>query len=79
MHQAEQAERARRQAEADLVNIYCLVFVINLPIYQIELREAVNDLSNQVNSLNGYKRKLEGELQALHVNLFLDVHLLPFN
>ncbi|KAL3101299.1 hypothetical protein niasHT_028055 [Heterodera trifolii] len=53
MHQAEQAERARRAAEADL----------------IELREAVNDLSNQVNSLNGYKRKLEGELQALHAEL----------
>lgn len=49
---AEQAERARRAAEADL----------------IELREAVNDLSNQVNSLSGIKRKLEGELQALHVN-----------
>uniref|UniRef100_A0A914HJT9 Myosin-3 n=1 Tax=Globodera rostochiensis TaxID=31243 RepID=A0A914HJT9_GLORO len=53
LHQAEQAERARRAAEADL----------------IELREAVNDLSNQVNSLNGYKRKLEGELQALHAEL----------
>ncbi|KAH7722128.1 myosin heavy chainfast skeletal muscle [Aphelenchoides avenae] len=50
---AEQAERARRQAEGDL----------------IELREAVNDLSSQVNSLNGYKRKLEGELQALHAEL----------
>lgn len=48
---AEQAERARRAAEADL----------------IELREVVNDLSNQVNSLSGLKRKLEGELQALHV------------
>jgi myosin heavy chain 6/7 len=51
--QAEQAERARRAAEADL----------------IELREAVNDLSNQVNSLGGIKRKLEGELQALHGEL----------
>jgi myosin heavy chain 6/7 len=50
---AEQAERARRAAEADL----------------IELREAVNDLSNQVNSLGGIKRKLEGELQALHGEL----------
>lgn len=52
---AEQAERARRAAEADL----------------IELREAVNDLSNQVNSLSGLKRKLEGELQALHVNNYV--------
>lgn len=53
MVQAEAAERARRAAEADL----------------IELREAVNDLSNQVNSLSGLKRKLEGELQALHAEL----------
>lgn len=44
---------ARRAAEADL----------------IELREAVNDLSAQVNSLGGLKRKLEGELQALHAEL----------
>ncbi|KAI6233418.1 Myosin-3 [Aphelenchoides fujianensis] len=51
--QAEAAERARRAAEADL----------------IELREAVNDLSAQVNSLGGLKRKLEGELQALHAEL----------
>uniref|UniRef100_A0AC34GH48 Myosin tail domain-containing protein n=1 Tax=Panagrolaimus sp. ES5 TaxID=591445 RepID=A0AC34GH48_9BILA len=51
--QAEHAERARRAAESDL----------------IELREAVNDLSNQVNSLGGIKRKLEGELQALHGEL----------
>ncbi|KAI6195099.1 Myosin head [Aphelenchoides besseyi] len=53
MHQAEAAERARRAAENDL----------------IELREAVNDLSAQVNSLGGLKRKLEGELQALHAEL----------
>jgi len=53
LQQAEAAERARRAAEADL----------------IELREAVNDLSAQVNSLGGIKRKLEGELQALHAEL----------
>jgi chromosome segregation ATPase len=53
LQQAEAAERARRAAEADV----------------IELREAVNDLNAQVNSLGGLKRKLEGELQALHAEL----------
>ena len=53
--QAEQAERSRRQAEGAL----------------IEIREAVNDLSSQVSSLNGIKKKLEGELQALHVSYYL--------
>ncbi|KAE9548564.1 hypothetical protein FO519_008223, partial [Halicephalobus sp. NKZ332] len=52
-HAAEAAEKARRAAEQDL----------------IEFREAVNDLSNQVNSLGGIKRKLEGELAALHGEL----------
>lgn len=55
LQQAEAAERARRAAEADV----------------IELREAVNDLNAQVNSLGGLKRKLEGELQALHAELWV--------
>lgn len=33
----------------------------------IELREAVNDLTNQVNAINNTRRKLEAELQAVHV------------
>ncbi|KAK0408652.1 hypothetical protein QR680_004074 [Steinernema hermaphroditum] len=53
MVRAEEAERARRAAEQDL----------------IELREIVNDLNNQVSTLSGLKRKLEGELQALHAEL----------
>ncbi|PAV86100.1 hypothetical protein WR25_24427 isoform B [Diploscapter pachys] len=51
--QAEAAERARRNAEADA----------------IELREQNNDLNNQLNAVNGVKRKLEGELQAMHAEL----------
>lgn len=47
----EQAERARRQAEYEAN----------------DLREQTNESSAQANSLAGIKRKLEGELQALHV------------
>ncbi|CAJ0585954.1 unnamed protein product, partial [Mesorhabditis spiculigera] len=47
------AERARRQAEQEA----------------IELREQVNDLSNQVAALMNTKRKLEAELQAVHLDL----------
>ncbi|TKR70123.1 hypothetical protein L596_022184 [Steinernema carpocapsae] len=53
MLRAEEAERARRVAEQDL----------------IEMREIVNDLNNQLSSVTGIKRKLEGELQALHAEL----------
>ncbi|CAD6186727.1 unnamed protein product [Caenorhabditis auriculariae] len=52
-HQAEAAERARRNAEADC----------------IELREQNNDLNNQLNAVTSVKRKLEGELQAMHADL----------
>ncbi len=34
----------------------------------MELREAVNDLTGQLNTISGIKRKLEAELQALHVS-----------
>jgi chromosome segregation ATPase len=47
------AERARRQAEHDA----------------IDLREQVNDFSSQAGSLGSIKRKLESELQALHAEL----------
>ena len=50
---AEQAERARRQAETEV----------------IDLREQNNDLNNQCSALNATKRKLEAELQALHAEL----------
>lgn len=52
-HAAEAAERARRAAEAEAH----------------ELRESINDLSGQVANLNAIKRKIEGELQALHAEL----------
>lgn len=51
----EQAERARRQAEYEAN----------------DMREQTNELSAQANSLAGIKRKLEGELQALHVSFIL--------
>ncbi|EYC06558.1 hypothetical protein Y032_0075g958 [Ancylostoma ceylanicum] len=50
---AEAAERARRNAETDC----------------IELREHNNDLSAQLNGITAVKRKLEGELQAMHAEL----------
>ncbi|ETN81715.1 myosin head [Necator americanus] len=50
---AEAAERARRNAETDC----------------IELREHNNDLSSQLNGITAVKRKLEGELQAMHSEL----------
>lgn len=57
-----QAERARRAAEQEV----------------IELREVVNDLTNQVNAINNTRRKLEAELQAVHVCLLtVDTALLP--
>lgn len=54
-----QAERARRSAEQDA----------------IELRETVNDLTNQVNAINNTRRKLESELQSAHVSLHLFMSL----
>jgi chromosome segregation ATPase len=48
----EQAERARKQAEYEAA----------------DARDQANDLNAQVSSLGGIKRKLEGELQALHVS-----------
>ncbi|KJH43074.1 myosin head [Dictyocaulus viviparus] len=50
---AEAAERARRSAETDC----------------IELREQNNDLSSQLNGITAVKRKIEGELQAMHAEL----------
>lgn len=50
----EQAERSRKQAEYELHN----------------LQEQANEFAAQANSLSGIKRKLEGELQALHVCVF---------
>lgn len=47
----EQSDRGRRQAEADLA----------------EANETVADLNAQNNSLGAAKRKLEGEMQTLHV------------
>uniref|UniRef100_A0A7E4ZQZ6 Myosin-3 n=1 Tax=Panagrellus redivivus TaxID=6233 RepID=A0A7E4ZQZ6_PANRE len=49
----EQAERARKQAEYEAH----------------DARDQLNDLNAQVNSLSGIKRKLEGELQAIHADL----------
>lgn len=48
----EQSDRGRRQAEAELA----------------EATEHINDLAAQNNSLTVSKRKLEGELQTLHVS-----------
>lgn len=48
----EQSDRGRRQAEADLA----------------EANETVADLNAQINSLGAAKRKLEGEMQTLHVS-----------
>ena len=50
----EQSDRARRQAESDLG----------------EATETLNELSASTNSMNLAKRKLEGELQTLHVRIF---------
>ena len=49
----EQSDRGRRQAEAELS----------------EANEALNDLAAQNNALSLAKRKLEGELQTLHVRI----------
>jgi chromosome segregation ATPase len=49
----EAAERARKQAEYE----------------SADFREQVNDLSGQVASLAATKRKLEGEMQAMHADL----------
>ncbi|KAL7637326.1 UNVERIFIED_CONTAM: hypothetical protein RMT77_012051 [Armadillidium vulgare] len=49
----EQSDRGRRQAESELA----------------EATEHINELAAQNNSLNVSKRKLEGELQALHADL----------
>uniref|UniRef100_A0A0M3JAI2 Myosin_tail_1 domain-containing protein n=1 Tax=Anisakis simplex TaxID=6269 RepID=A0A0M3JAI2_ANISI len=49
----DQAERARKQAELDAS----------------DGREQANDLIAQVNSLNATKRRMEGELQAIHADL----------
>lgn len=49
----EQAERARRIAEGELGNA----------------REHHNDIAGQVSGLAGIKRKLEAELETLHVSL----------
>lgn len=50
----EQSDRGRRQAEADLA----------------EANDHINDLSAQNGSLTLAKRKLEGEMQTLHVKPF---------
>jgi chromosome segregation ATPase len=49
----DQVERARKQAEYEAH----------------DFREQVNDLSGQNNSLSATKRKLEGEMQAMHADL----------
>merc|ERR1712168_292948 len=49
----EQSDRGRRQAEAELA----------------EATEALNDATAQANALSMAKRKLEGELTALHADL----------
>lgn len=50
----EQADRARRLTEQEL----------------FDAREQLNELGGQVSNLGGLKRKLEGQLQALHVRIF---------
>ena len=52
----EQSDRGRRQAEAELA----------------EANEHLNDLSAQNNSLGLAKRKLESELQTLHVSKIVE-------
>lgn len=47
----EQADRARRLGQQELA----------------DAREQLNELSVQVSNLGGAKRKLEGQLQTLHV------------
>ncbi|CAI4223566.1 unnamed protein product [Auanema sp. JU1783] len=49
----EQAERSRRQAEVE----------------NVDLRDTVNDLANQTASLTAIKRKVEGELQQLQIEV----------
>ena len=49
----EQADRGRRQAEQELGDAH----------------EQLNELSAQATSLSAAKRKLEGELQTLHVSV----------
>ena len=51
----EQSDRGRRQAEAELA----------------EATEALNEVSAQANALGMAKRKLEGELTALHVSMII--------
>ena len=47
-----QSERGRRQAEQEAA----------------DHRDAANELSSQCQSLNNIKRKLEAEMQAMHVS-----------
>lgn len=51
----EQADRGRRQAEQELSDAH----------------EQLNELSAQATSISAAKRKLEGELQTLHVSRYL--------
>jgi hypothetical protein len=51
----DQVQRACKQAEYEAT----------------DFREQVNDLSGQNNSLSATKRKLEGEMQAMHVSKLL--------
>ena len=53
----EQSDRARRQAESDLS----------------EATETLNELSASTNGMSLAKRKLEGELQTLHVRIYFFV------
>lgn len=56
----EQADRGRRQAEQELSDAH----------------EQLNELSAQATSISAAKRKLEGELQTLHVSYYLNRTLL---
>jgi chromosome segregation ATPase len=49
----EAAERARKQAEYE----------------SADMREHLNDLTSQANNLSATKRKLESEMQAMHVSM----------
>ncbi len=53
------ADRARRQAELD----------------SAEAKEQANDMAGQNASLNGAKRRLEGELQTIHVQIVDDFEM----
>ena len=61
----EQSDRGRRQAEAELA----------------EANEHLNDLSAQNNSLGLAKRKLESELQTLHVSKIVEniIYIISWN